>query len=124
MVIILNNNTAQVMNEKDIKQSIRMYMTRFYDTENSAMQQFKEKWSISKIKKLIINGHTSLCSHLIKNKDNIYDITQTYDLLNHTKVPVEKIHIKTTSSVNMFHGRFSVSSALLTEIKLKVYICP
>ena len=31
------------MNEKDIKQSIPMYMTRFYDTENSAMQQFKEK---------------------------------------------------------------------------------
>ena len=44
MVILLNNkNAAQVMNEKEIKQSIRMYMTRFYVTENSAMQQFKEK---------------------------------------------------------------------------------
>ena len=67
----------------------------------------------------MISMHTSCCSHLIKDKDKSYDITQTYDLLNRTTVPAEK----TTSSVNKFHGRFSVLSALLTPIKLKVYNC-
>ena len=36
-----------------------MYMTKFYVKENSALQQFKEKLNISKIKKLMINIHTS-----------------------------------------------------------------
>ena len=44
-------------------------MTTVYDKENSAMQQFKEKLSISKITKLMINVNTSWCSHLIKDKD-------------------------------------------------------
>ena len=78
-----------------------MYMIKFYDKENSAMQHFKEKLSISKIKK-IINVHTSWCSHLIKDKEKNYDITQIYDLLNHTKVLVEKRYKKTTSSVIHF----------------------
>ena len=74
VVIILNNNSAQVMNEKDIKQSIRIYVTKVYDKENSTVQQLKEKISISKIEKLIINAHTSWYSHLIKDNDKSYDL--------------------------------------------------
>ena len=38
VVIILNdNNLTQVVNEKDIKNSIRMYLTRVYDKDNSAI---------------------------------------------------------------------------------------
>ena len=121
VVIILNNNSAQVMNEKDIKQSIRIYVTKVYDKENSTMQQLKEKISISKIEKLMINAHTSWYSHLIKDNDKSYDINQTYDLLNNTKVLVDKRHERTTSSVNTFNGRYSVLSTLLAPIKLKVY---
>ena len=123
VIILNNNNSAQIMNEKNTKQSIRMYLTRLYDKDNSTMQQFKEKLSISKIKKLMINVHNSWCSHLIKDKDKIYDITKTYDLLNNTKVSIEKRRANTTSSVNTFHGRLSVLNALLTPIKLKLYNC-
>ena len=49
VIILNNNNSAQVMNEKNTKQSIRMYLTRLYDKDNSTMQQFKETLSISKI---------------------------------------------------------------------------
>ena len=123
VIMLTNNNTVQVMNEKVIKQSIRMYLRKVFDKENSAMRQFKEKLSISKIKKLMINVHNSWCSHLIKDKDKIYDITKTYDLLNNTKVSIEKRRANTTSSVNTFHGRLSVLNALLTPIKLKLYNC-
>ena len=77
-------------------------MTTVYDKENSAMQQFKEKLSISKITKLMINVNTSWCSHLIKDKDKSYDTTQTYDLLNHTKVLVEKRYEGTTHQLIRF----------------------
>ena len=60
---------------------------------------------------------------MIKDKGKTYDITQTYDVLNHTIAPVEKRHEKTTSSVNILYGRFSVLSTLLTPIKLNVYNC-
>ena len=89
-----------------------MYLRPLYDKDNSAMGQFKEKSSISEIKKIMRNVHTSWCSHLIKDKDKSYDITQIYDVLNNIKVLVEKRHEKTTSPVNTFHGRFSVLSAL------------
>ena len=69
VIMLTNNNTVQVMNKKFIKQSIRMYLRKVFDKENSAMRQFKEKLSISKIKKLMINVHNSWCSHLIKDKD-------------------------------------------------------
>ena len=68
--------------------------------------------SIGKIKRLMINVHTSWCLYLIKDKDKSYDITQIYDILNNIKVLVEKRHEKTTSPVNTFHGRFSVLSVL------------
>ena len=50
VTILNNNNIAQVMNEKYIKKSTRMYMIKFYDKDNSTMQKFKEKLTISKIK--------------------------------------------------------------------------
>ena len=49
VIILNNNNSALIMNEKNTKQSIRMYLTRLYDKDNSTMQQFKETLSISKI---------------------------------------------------------------------------
>ena len=69
------------------------------------------------------NVHTSCCSHLIKDREKSYDIIQLYDLLNHIKVPVEKSYENPISSVNTFHGRFSILIALLKPIKLKVYNC-
>ena len=50
-----------------------MYLRPLYDKDNSAMGQFKEKSSISKIKKIMRNVHTSWCSHLIKDKDKDKD---------------------------------------------------
>ena len=44
VIILNNNNAAQVMNEKYIKQSIQMYLTRVYNKENSVMQLLKEKF--------------------------------------------------------------------------------
>ena len=39
VVFILNNNSAQVMNEKETRQNIRIYFTRLYDKENYTMEQ-------------------------------------------------------------------------------------
>ena len=44
-----------------------------------------------------------------------FDISKTYDLSNHTKVPIK--------NSNTFHEIFSVLSVLLTPFKLKIYNC-
>ena len=47
IVIILKNNiSAQVMNEVDIKKSIRMYSRASYNEENSEMEKFNDTLSI------------------------------------------------------------------------------
>ena len=38
--VINKNNTATVMNEKDIKTSIRMYLRPMYDVNNSGIEKF------------------------------------------------------------------------------------
>ena len=60
---------------------------------------------------------------MIKDNDKIYDVTKKYDLLNHTKVPIEKKYENTTLLVNTCHEKCNVLSMLLTPIKLKVYNC-
>ena len=47
MVVIINNNiTAQVMNETDIKKSIRMYFRTRYDADTSEIEKFNDTLSI------------------------------------------------------------------------------
>ena len=47
IVIILKNNiSAQVMNEVDIKKSLRMYSRASYNDENSEMEKFNDTLSI------------------------------------------------------------------------------
>ena len=64
-----------------------------------------------------------------KIKNNNYDISLTYDLCNHVKVPtIKRTPSKpktqtTTSLIISFHGRFSVISTLLTPIKLRICNC-
>ena len=76
---------------------------------------------------LVNNIHKSWCDHLVKNNENNYDMSLSYDLCNHVKVPITKPAssksntLPNTSSTLTFHGRFSVISTLLTPIKLRIY---
>ena len=56
-------------------------------------------------------------------QDSKYDVSPTYDLSNYMKVPTLKRNSPLTSSNCSFHTRFSVLSALLTPIKLRMYNC-
>ena len=51
-------------------------------------------------------------------QDSKYDVSATYDLLNHLKVLTLKRNNHST-----LHARFSVLSALLTSVKLRIYNC-
>ena len=69
MVVIINNDSsAQVMNENDIKKSIRMYFKSIYITNTSET-----------INTLINNVHKSWCDHFTKVKPSTYDVLPTYD---------------------------------------------
>ena len=92
--IINKNNTATVMNEKDIKTSIRMYFRLMYDVNNSGIEKFNNSMTFDKYNVLVNSVHSSWCNRLLENKGNNYDISLTYDLCNHVKVPT----IKRTSS--------------------------
>ena len=78
---------------------------------------------------LVNNVHKSWCDHLVKNNENNYDMSLSYDLCNHVKAPITKQAssksktIPNTSSILTFHGRFSVIRTLLTPIKLRIYNC-
>ena len=58
------------------------------------------------------NVHTTWCTHFIKYKDKNYDISRIYDLSNHTKVPIKKRNIITTSKVGLFYRKCSLLSVL------------
>ena len=83
------------------------------------MGKFNGTLSSKKFETLMKNVHIVWCSHLVYDK--IFDISKTYDLSNHSKVPVKKRNETTTLEVHSFLGRFSVLSALLTPFKLKIY---
>ena len=78
---------------------------------------------------LVNNVHKSWCEHLVKNNENNYDMSLSYDLCNHVQVPITKPASKksktlpNTSSTLTFHERFSVISTLLTPIKLRIHNC-
>ena len=50
VIIIKNNISAQVMNEVDIKTSIKMCFRANYDKENSTMEKFNNTLSMNKIR--------------------------------------------------------------------------
>ena len=54
-------------------------------------------------------------------KQSTYDVSATYDLPNYMKIPTQKKNSPTTSSNGSFNARFSVLSALLTPITLRIY---
>ena len=56
-------------------------------------------------------------------KPSTCDVSVTYDLSNHMKPPTHKRTSPPTSSIGSFHARFSVLSALLTSIKLRIHNC-
>ena len=117
---INKNHTAKVMNEKDIKTSIKMFFRSSYDINISGIEKLNTSMTKLKTYVLVYNIHKSWCEHLLENNKSHYDMSLTYNLINHVKVPVPKSSSKTTStsSTTNFHGRFSVMSTLLTPIKL------
>ena len=123
---INKHHTATVMNEKDIKASIRMFFRSSYDVNISGIEKFNTSMTKMKTSVLVNNVHKSWCEHLLENNRSNYDMSLSYHLCNHVKVPVPKSTSKTTttSSTTNFHGSFSViSNTLLTPIKLRVYNC-
>ena len=67
----------------DVKTSIRMYFKARYDTDISKIEKFNDNLRIKKYNILIKNVHTSWCEHLMEVQDSKYDVSVTYDLLNH-----------------------------------------
>ena len=126
---IKKNHTATVMNEKDIKTSIRFFFRSSCDVNISGIEKFNISMTKVKTSVLVNNVHKSWCEHLVKKNRSNYDMSLSYQLCNHVKVPVPKSTSKksnsspSTSSTTHFHGRFSVISTLLTPIKLRVYNC-
>ena len=61
--IINKNNTATVMNEKDIKTSIRMYFRPMYDVNNSVIEKFNNAMTKDKYNMSVKSVHSSWCDH-------------------------------------------------------------
>ena len=59
-----------------------------YDVNKSGIEKFN--MTFDKYNMLVNSVHSSWCNHLLENKDNNYDISLTYDLCNHAKVPTIK----------------------------------
>ena len=103
MVIIINNGiSAQVVKKKDIKTIIRMYFGARYDKEITEMEKFNNALSMKTFNILMNNVHISWRAYLIKINDQNYDISMTYDLSNHKKVPVKRRNQESTSTIESF----------------------
>ena len=87
------------------------------------MENINDALSIETYNIFITNIHKLWCEHLMEVQDSKYDVSVTYDLSNHLKVPTLKRNNQSTSLNGPFHARFSVSSALLTPVKLRIYNC-
>ena len=102
-----------------------MFFRSSYDVNISGIEKFNTSITQKKNIVLVKNVHKSWCEHLVKNND----MSLSYDLCNHVKVPTTKpisrqSKIQPTSSGTLtFHGRYSVISSLLTPIKLRIYNC-
>ena len=64
---INKNNTATVMNEKDIKTSIRMFFRLSYDVNISGIEKFNTSMTKMKTSVLVNNVHKSSCEYLLEN---------------------------------------------------------
>ena len=71
VIIIKNCISAHVMNEVDIKTSIKIFFRTSYDKEKSTMEKINDTLSMKKFDTLMNNLHTARCVHLIKDKDKI-----------------------------------------------------
>ena len=71
VIILINNKSEQVINEVDIKISIRMYFKPVHDKDNSEMEKISETLNLKKIETLMKNVHTAWYSHLFENNDQI-----------------------------------------------------
>ena len=106
---INKNHTATVMNEKDIKTSIRMFFRPSYDVNISGIEKFNTSMTKLKTNLLVNNDHKSSCEYLVKNNENNNDMSLSYDLYNHIKVPITKsasqksMSLPNTSSTLNFH---------------------
>ena len=58
VIILINNKSIQVMNEVDIKTSIRIYLGPVYDKDNSAMENVNERVNLKKFESLMENFHS------------------------------------------------------------------
>ena len=85
--------------------------------------KFNDTLNIDKYNLLIKNLHTSWCAHLIEVQESKYDVSVTYDLLNHLKAPTMKRNNQPTLSNESYHTRFSVLSTLSIPVKLRIYNC-
>lgn len=57
--IIYMNNTTTIINEKDIKTSIRMYFRPMYDVDNSGIEKFNNSTTFDKYNILVNSVHSS-----------------------------------------------------------------
>ena len=99
------------------------YSIFVFDQEirNSVQMKFKNYVS----NKIIKNLNVSFWKNVFDSwgKDLSKDVNDSHDLSNHLKVPQTKRgkHQNATNNVKDFHARFSVLSALMSPIKLKLW---
>ena len=93
------------------------------EIRNSVQMRLKNHVSYKIIKKLNVsfwkNVYDSWCKDLYK------ELTNSYDLSNHLKVPQTKTgkNKNSTNNIKDLHAIFSVLSALRSPIKLKLWNC-
>ena len=107
LIRVVDNNYSIFVSDQEIRNSVQM--------------KFKNYVSNKIIKNLNVsfwkNVYDSWCKDLSK------DVNDSHDLSNHLKVPQTKRdkHQNATNNVKDFHARFSVLSALMSPIKLKLW---
>ena len=68
---INKNHTVTVMNEKDIKTSIRIFFSPSYDVNISGIEKLNTSMIKLKTNLLVNNVHKSWCEHLVKKMEVI-----------------------------------------------------
>ena len=61
-----------------------------YDVNISGIEKLNNSMTKEKYNMLVNSVHSSWCDHLVKNNKNNYDMSLSYDLCNHLKVPTTK----------------------------------
>ena len=68
---INKNHTATVMNEKDIKTSIKIFFRPSYDVNISGIKMVNTSMTKVKTSVLVNNVHKSMCEHLVEKMEVI-----------------------------------------------------